>query len=135
VSVTAKTITFICVISITTALKITNNPEPPIFCYDLSTVLLTAAALSRNLYSFIHIDFDVVHAFHEADPVVAKMFELRSRATTYKDTDRQKDTMFIAFEYQSSMNQTHERFERELYQAALKMNVTNKQVRFLQLKP
>jgi len=54
------------------------------------------------------MDFDVVHAFHEADPVEAKMFELRSRATTYKDIDRQKDTMLIAFEYQSSMNQTHE---------------------------
>jgi hypothetical protein len=120
-------------ISITTALKITNKPR--IFCHDLATVLLTAAVLSRNLYSFIHMDFDVVHAFHEADPVVAKMFELRSRATTYKDNDRQKDTMLIAFGYQSSMNQTHERFEREIYQAALKMNVTNKQVRFLQQTP
>ena len=81
------------------------------------------------------MDFDVVHAFQEADPVVAKMFKIRSRATTYKDNDQLEDTMLIAFECQSSMNQTHERFERELYQAALKMNVTNKQVRFLQLTP
>ena len=122
-------------ISITTALKITSKPEPPIFCYDLSTSLLTAAVLSRNLYSFIHIDVDVVHAFHEADPVVAKMFKLRSRATTYKDNGRQKDTMLIACGYQSSMNQKHERLEREIYQAALKMNVTNKPVRFLQQTP
>ena len=73
--------------------------------------------------SYIHLRA----LYHKPDPPI----ELRSRETTYKDNGRQKDTMSIAFGYQSSMNQTHERFEREIYQAALEMNVTNKQVRFL----
>ena len=77
--------------------------------------------------SYIHLH----DLYHKPEPPI----ELRSRETTYKDNGRQKDTMLIAFGYQSSMNQTHERFERKIYQAALEMNVTNKQVRFLQQTP
>ena len=62
-------------ISIERALKIINKPDPSIFRYDLAAVFLTTAVLSRSLHSFIHKVFHLVHAFHEADPVVAKMFE------------------------------------------------------------
>ena len=72
-------------ISTENALKITNKPEPSIFCYDLAAVFLTTAVLSRNLHSRIHEVFHLVHAFHEADPVVAKMFDIHNRETTYKD--------------------------------------------------
>ena len=73
-SVTAKTVTFPFMISNENALKITNTPEPSIFRYDLAAAFLTTAVLSRNLRSFIHLD--VVHAFHEAVPAVAKMLKI-----------------------------------------------------------
>ena len=86
---------------------------------------------TRNVFycenSYIHLRA----LYHKPDPPI----ELRSRETTYKDNGRQKDTMIIAFGYQSSMNQTHVRFERKIYQAALEMNVTNKQIRFLKQIP
>ena len=78
-SFSAKTVTFPFMISIENALKITNKPEPSIFRYDLAAAFLTTAVLSRNLHSFIHVVFDVVHAFHEADPVVAKVFEQETK--------------------------------------------------------
>ena len=65
-------------ISIEKALKITSKPEPSIFCYDLAAVFLTTAVLSRSLRSFIHAVLNVAHAFHEADPVVTKMFEIQN---------------------------------------------------------
>ena len=77
-SVTAKTITFPLMISIENALKITSKPETSIFLYDPAAAFLTTAVLSRNVGSFIRVDFHLVHAFHEADPVVAKMYEIES---------------------------------------------------------
>ena len=65
-------------ISIERALKITSKPEPSIFRYDLAAAFLTTAVLSRSLRSFIHVVFHLVHAFHEADAVVAKTFEIHN---------------------------------------------------------
>ena len=66
-------------IFIQNALHIANDLEPSNFRYDLAAVFLTTAVLSWNLRSFCNVVLDVVHAFHEADPVVAKVIEQETK--------------------------------------------------------
>ena len=61
------------------ALHIASDLEPSNIRYDLAAVFLTTAVLSRNLHSFINVVLDVVHAFHEADPVVATAIEQETK--------------------------------------------------------
>ena len=48
---------------------------------------------------FIHEVFHLVHAFHEADPVVAKMFEIHNWKITYKDDAQRKKNKVNVLRY------------------------------------